>query len=64
MLGKFFAVIVCTSGCLDNLSSFSDLIAERLGIGFGGEIAHDASGGSSGICVGYDFALLLETRSS
>lgn len=55
---------MCTSGCLDNLSSFSGLITERLGIGFGGEIAHDASGGSSGICVGYDFDLLLETRSS
>ena len=64
MLGKLFAVIVCSSGCLDNIPSFSGLIAERLGIGFGGEIAHDASGGSSGICVGYDFTLLLETRSS
>ena len=55
---------MCTSGCLDNIPYFSGLIAERLGIGFGGEIAHDTSGGSSGICVGYDFALPLKTRSS
>lgn len=60
MWGKFFVVIVCISGCLDNLLFFFGLIIERLGIGFGGEIVYDVSGGFFGICVGYDFVLLLE----